>query len=607
MLKSAIKLISTILLALAFLSILRLIFVLDNAVLFESQNLSNIIKAFATGLRIDLILVFYTFIPSLLLSALFKRHRAVYKVLTIIWISAIGIVSLIDTAYFRFAKVRSGREIFLFFNSENNIPLSNYVKGQFPLLFFGILLLILFSWLLLRRNSQFEFKPLGILLIIAALLFIPMRGGFSGRPYRSTDAYLSVDQALVPVALNTVLLLLENQQADVGSLDLSDIEFDLKPPQIYNSDSASRPNIVILILESFGKEYTGLNRGYTHSYTPFLDSLMKESFVCESAYANGLKSIDALPAIYGGIPKLESRALTNTAYAFNEYKSLHASLEQLGYSNYFFHGAETSTMGFQSYLKKNGPIEYFSIDEYPNIENDYDGKWGVFDRPYLEYVSKKLSHSQQPFCAGVFTLSSHHPYVLPKSAEHDFKKGSLKIHPSIQYTDASLKNFFEKSAQQDWFDNTIFILLADHSSENAMHAFRTPSGKYEIPMLFFSPKYISKGRTFKTVAQTDLFPSILDLVSFPDSVWTYGNSIFQNDSQALVHHDNFTYHLTQGDFNFGMNDRTQQSLFLFNTKKDPNCLHNLLESQPSKAEGLKKTLQKSLAEYHYRMSNNTFN
>ena len=109
-------------------------------------------------------------------------------------------------------------------------------------------------------------------------------------------------------------------------------------------------NVVIIILESFSKEYVGYyNNG--KGYTPFLDSLINYSLVMERAYANGIKSIEALPSIVSSIPTLMNNPFITSIYATNKYYSLPLLLKREGYSTSFFHGGNRGTMGFYSLVR----------------------------------------------------------------------------------------------------------------------------------------------------------------------------------------------------------------------------------------------------------------
>src|SRR5690606_9746402 len=119
-----------------------------------------------------------------------------------------------------------------------------------------------------------------------------------------------------------------------------------------------------------------------------------------------------------------------------------------GYTNYFFHAGSRGTMGFEAYTLANGFQKYFSREDYG--PHDFDGSWGIFDLPYLQYVSNKISDMKEPFVAGIFTLSSHQPYRIPDEFNGKFPKGSLEIHESIGYADFALRKFFETAEKEKW-------------------------------------------------------------------------------------------------------------------------------------------------------------
>ena len=127
---------------------------------------------------------------------------------------------------------------------------------------------------------------------------------------------------------------------------------------------------------------------------------------------------------------------------------------------------------------------YYGRTEYNN-DKDYDGKWGIYDEEFLQYTAVQLNKMKQPFVAAVYTLSSHHPYMIPDKMKSLFPKGELAIHQSIAYTDYSLKQFFKKVSKEKWFDNTLFVITADHASESVFPYYQTRSGIYSIPLIFF--------------------------------------------------------------------------------------------------------------------------
>src|SRR5690606_33640488 len=209
-------------------------------------------------------------------------------------------------------------------------------------------------------------------------------------------------------------------------------------------------NVVFLIMESFGKENIGFfNRhvdgGTYKGYTPFLDSLLAESYTFRRSFANGRKSIDALPSIISSIPSI-GEPFVLSVYSGNKTTSIAKLLGDAGYETAFFHGAPNGSMGFSAYAQLAGIQHYFGKDEYGN-DDDFDGIWGIWDEPFMQFMAGKLNTFQEPFFASFFSLSSHHPFNVPEKYEGRFPKGPLPLHEPTGYADHALQQFFDKAAQ----------------------------------------------------------------------------------------------------------------------------------------------------------------
>ncbi len=526
------------------------------------------------------------------------KSKLLYTILLLIVSASASILTVIDALYFKFLKERISYDFLGQLNPDNNISLWTYISDYWPM---AVLIIVLISGFTLwvRMDYSTPTKPHWISLIaIIVCLVIVARGGFRLKPIRTADTGQHLKEDSHVVAFNTVLYLIETWQNPISAPSFIETTLPTIQHTQFSNDSIQTPNFVIIILEGFGKEYTGLNRGMTHTYTPFLNSLIPQSVCCHNAYANGLKSVDAVPAIFSSIPKLTNTAFIHSPHSSAAQASVFNLLATLGYSSSFFHGADNQSMGFKSYLKTNGLQQYFGVDEYPHTDKDHDGHWGIYDLPYLQYVSRELSDQKQPFVSSVFTLSSHHPYSIPVDLKDSFTEGDIPIHKSIQYSDYALQQFFETSKNEAWFDNTIFIITADHSAENLLHAYRTPSGKYEIPLLIFGPGTLQPSSIRKTVAQIDILPTILDLVNYPDSVLVLGESIFtENHNRTVCHYDNNVYHVTQNHWSYGITQN--QATFLYNKKQDINCLSNELKNQSDKAQILDTELKALVRNYFY--------
>lgn len=510
----------------------------------------------------------------------------------------VSLITIIDGLYFKFLKERISYDFFSQLNPNNNISLWTYIKDYWPMILVMLSIVTGYTlWVRLDFKKKTKINWLALIGVILFSVFLA-RGGIRLKPIRTVDTGQHFSEDSHIVAINTSLYLFETWQNPISEPSfIGNIEPTITPSN-FASDTLLKPNFVIIILEGFGKEYTGLNRGMTHTYTPFLNSLIPESICCHNAYANGLKSVDAVPAIFTGIPKLSNTAFIHSPHSSKPQTSLFNLLEKLGYTSTFFHGADNLSMGFKSYLKTNGLTSYYGIEEYPSTKQDFDGHWGIYDGPYLQYVNDKLSTQQEPFISSVFTLSSHHPYAIPNELSDSFKNGDIPIHKSIQYSDFALKQFFNSCKNEPWFDNTIFIITADHSAENLLHAYRTPSGKYEIPLLLYSPKLLEPTNIRKTVSHIDIMPTILDLVNYPDSVVLLGASIFTTDTNHSVsHYDNNVYHITQNHWSYGL--ASSKSVFLYDKKTDINCLSNELDNHKNKTTEINDALKTMVRNYFY--------
>ena len=283
-------------------------------------------------------------------------------------------------------------------------------------------------------------------------------------------------------------------------------------------------NVVVIILESFSKEYIGFyNRdieGYT-GYTPFLDSLLAQSVTYRYSFASGRKSIDAMPSVLSSIPMLIEPYIV-TPYSTNSVSSIADCLKQKGYQTAFFHGAPNGSMGFQAYARSAGFDQYYGMDEFGD-KSAFDGTWAIWDEEFLQYYAQTMSEMKEPFMTSVFTASSHHPFKVPEKYEGVFPEGEIPIHKTIGYADYALRRFFETASQQPWYKNTLFVITADHTNQLTLAEYTNAKGLYEVPIAFYHPAW-SEGelRTQGAISQTDIMPSVLNYVGYDETYFAFG-------------------------------------------------------------------------------------
>jgi phosphoglycerol transferase MdoB-like AlkP superfamily enzyme len=295
---------------------------------------------------------------------------------------------------------------------------------------------------------------------------------------------------------------------------------------------------------------------------PFLSELSQQSLLFTKHLANGRRSIEVLPSVLCGLPALIDEPISKSIFSGNRFVCMPKVLKASGYTNYFFHGGARGTMGFESYTLSNGFDRYFSKDDYPNHDH-FDGTWGIYDEPYLKFVAKELQGMPKPFMAGIFTLSSHQPYAVPKELKGKFPKGTLEIHESIGYTDYAVKAFFEKIKKESWFENTIFIITADHTQKLESKKFENLIGHYRVPLMIYMPSH-KLGHVSKVTQHSDIPMTILDMLGIKGDMPLTGVSVFSADKgQAMNYADGSTYFLVKDEKVFTLDKNGKSVAFTY--------------------------------------------
>ncbi len=388
-----------------------------------------------------------------------------------------------------------------------------------------------------------HWKQLLKLTVTLAFLVIAIRGGLQSKPLSVVHAHTLKNSFASSAAQNTGFSILQSLYKGgikkYHFFSSRDEVLKILRPQYCKSDFHGRGkgfNTVVIIVESLAREYMGLGNDYK-GYTPFLDELASESLFFSNTVANGQRSIESLPAILASVPHLLNEAFSTTSYMQNRFSSLGQILNHRGYETSFFHGGRNGTMYFDSTAARLGFEKYYGLDEYPKRERDFDGAWGIFDGPFLQFSLKEMSQQREPWASVMFTLSSHHPYKIPKGLQDQFKGGHLKIHKSIEYVDWALRGFFKKASQEPWYKRTLFVITGDHTQKNHEPAYSTRVKRRLVPLYFYLPGQEDlRGAFSQQVQQLDIFPSILDILGVSSrSSLPFSQSVFSEcyESRAL--------------------------------------------------------------------------
>jgi len=618
---------SHLILLLKRLGIAFLIFTISR-LLFYIFNLNQFIdipfELFVYGIRFDIVAISYLFSPFIVLSLIpipyrnLDRYQFVLKILFHIS-NTIGLLfNLIDVAYFSFTLKRATADLFKFISTGNDTLrlLPQFIIDYWYILALLVVLIALSEWLFRITNKKLFYNSLTLKgYIIHSLIFISFcvvtifgfRGGTQLKPINITDAGNYASAKNIPVVINTpfslIKTILEESISLVDYYNENELKSIYSPEQkIISSGSFKGKNVVILILESFSKEYVGsLNNNI--GYTPFLDSLIDYSYVFNNARASGTRSIDALPTIFTGIPTLMNTPYIISNYSTNETNSLSKELNKHGYNSSFYHGGENGTMGFEGFTNLIG-MEYFGLSEYPNSAKDYDGNWGIFDEPYLQYFCNELDNKKEPFLSSIFTLSSHHPYSIPSQYKGKFPKGNLAIHETIGYTDYAVQQFFNSAKTKKWFNNTLFIITADHSAQVENDKFKIGFEKYSIPIIFYDPTGNLKGVHSNLAQQLDITPSVLHLVSEEENIVSFGHNLFDKTADNyIVKYESGSYQILSEKYCLQFNGKETTNIYKISSDSltQNNQLNLLKEPELIKLEN---TLKAHIQQYNNRLIKN---
>lgn len=560
------------------LFILRVVFYLYNSDVFGVISVDELSDLFIGSLRFDTANICYTFGLFILFElapvsvSIFKKKwfRSTAATLFYIGIVAVVVINLSDAIYFHFAKKRFSAEEFHFLTNGNNMQIMlRSAWENWYLVLTGLAMIVSSVFIYKatapnprpsRNKAIYYIGKVAIFALAVFLIIVGMRGGLSRatRPITlSNAAQYAQSPAKASIVLSNPFCLLrtiENKSLQVIRYFPDSTLSKIYSPLHLPADSSVMPsqkgkNVVIFVLESFSAEHSSvLNPGlYDRSIMPFLDSLMTQGLYFTQAYANGAKSIDALPAILSSIPSLGLPFATMPA-ALSPMDGLGSMLDSLGYSTWFFNGSQSGSMGYAAYARLGGVQQFRSRENYEAArgKNDFDGYWGIWDGPFLQYFGAELTAIPQPFFASLFTLTSHHPFVIPAKYEGQFLEGRTKVHRCVEYVDMAFRDFFDYAKRQAWYDNTLFVFVADHvSSERFDPVTSTPTAGAHIVYFIYTPDGSLRGKSEQITQQIDIKPTLLGLMRNKKPYHAFGRDLFSTENSVPPFAVNFSGELYQ--------------------------------------------------------------
>ena len=545
--------------------IARIAYLLENWSYF-SPNLSfgHIMEMLAGGLVFDTSAILVTNIPYIvmMLFPLHQKETYIYQQVSkgvFLFINGLALaINLCDAVYFRFTMRRTTTTIFSEFSNEGN--LGGIFLTETLRHWYLVLLFVFIVWLMYRlyRTAGLHRRELvwwryDVVTLLSLAAFAPfvvagIRGGFTTavRPITISNANQYVDRPVeAALVLNTPFSIYRTIGKSVFVVpdyyqDEQQMASIYSPVHVPNdSVPMTKKNVVVLIVESFGREYIGalnknLENGRYKGYTPHIDSLISKSTTFTRSFCNGRKSIDGMPSILSSIPMfVEPFFLTPSS--MNHVSGIASLLAGEGYQTAFFHGAQRGSMGFMAFARSTGFQAYYGREDYDEDkrfggDDDFDGMWAIWDEPFLQYYATKMSEMKEPFMTAVFTASSHHPYEIPEKYKDVYPEEGIIMHKCIRYTDMAIGKFFETASKQPWFNNTIFVMTSDHTNMSDHDYYQTDLGGFCSPIIIYEPGQEPQMQD-KIAQQIDILPTLMGMLHYPKPYFAFGIDLLNTPAE----------------------------------------------------------------------------
>ena len=613
----------------------RIVYLLVNYSYFEqSLSLARLTEIFQGGLVFDTSAILVTNIPYIvmMLFPLHQKETRIYQQLckwVYLVINGLALaINLCDAVYFRFTMRRTTTTVFSEFSNESN--LGGIFLTEALRHWYLVLLFVLVVWMMYRlycttglHSRKLSWLRYDLVTLLSLAAFAPfvvagIRGGFTTavRPITISNANQYVDRPVeAALVLNTPFSIYRTIGKSVFVVP-DYYQDEQQMASIYSpvhvpSDTVpmTKKNVVVLIVESFGREYIGalnknLENGQYKGYTPNVDSLIGKSITFTRSFCNGRKSIDGMPSILSSIPMFVEPFFLTPA-SMNHVSGIASLLAGEGYQTAFFHGAQRGSMGFMAFARSTGFQSYYGREDYDEDkrfdgDDDFDGMWAIWDEPFLQYYATKMSEMKEPFMTAVFTASSHHPYEIPEKYKDVYPEEGIIMHKCIRYTDMALGKFFEKASQQPWFKNTIFVLTSDHTNMSDHDYYQTDLGGFCSPIIIYEPGQEPQMQD-KIAQQIDILPTLMGMLHYPKPYFAFGIDLLNTPAENTwaVNYLNGIYQYVKHGHVLQFDGQQTKAVYALT---DSLMQHNVKGKMPQQPQ-MERELKAIIQQYMGRMVN----
>lgn len=531
------------------LTILRLVFYLANRDQFEILHLSDLLWSFVVGGWYDLNMIVMAF-SILILAYLIpfkesfwssKPWRLFEKVYYTIMVPVLIIPNILDIELYHYQEQRSTGDIIPNKSDLLNMALP-MITGYPHLLLLGLTLVGGAIYLCCRKrqthwNISLSGKQWALFsLFILSLSLLTGRGGYRGKPLRPPHAIkLNLDRKLASISLNsthTIMHSLRQKQLQKMSYFEDDgaLLKQLKSGQKFHFSRKRFDNVVIIIMESIGSEFTTNDKNPV-TQIPFLESIAKKGLYYPISFSTGSLSRIAPYSVFASMPEVNLGPLLYSAYSQTKVYGVGDVLSQYGYQTSFFHNGKRGVFYFDTQAQNSGLSDYYGMEDFqgtPLLKND----WGIDDLSFADFIVEKHKNMKEPFISTYFTLSNHAPYEFPAPFDGPPLPGEEPKQKGARFTDFAIKKMMEGFKKLPFYKNTLFVFTGDHTPHQRHPEWKpVPDHSHLVPLIMYHPSVdLSVYQDHRITKHTDILPSVLDFIGIgrleKHKMTPFGQSVF---------------------------------------------------------------------------------
>ena len=556
----------------------RLFFLLFYFEKTKELEFSTVLKTFLYGIRLDTSFSAYLcIIPFLLIAcSLFISSKKIGNYIK--WYSyfllvCITLLLIIDASLYEAWGVRLDTTLLAYIDTPEimiaSVSAYQMISGILFWLITSYLFIRIFKKIIHNRSTKLMavnwFQTPFLLLVIAALI-IPIRGGLQEIPVNQSNVYFSNKMFANHAAVNFIWNFSNTLTHKTSGKNIYSFFGDETAKTIINKTKDSlllsstdtilntkQPNVILIIWESLTAKVVGSLNGEPN-VTVNLNRLSKEGILFTNFYGNGDRTDKGIPAILSGYYPPPIKRIMRMPNKTRSIPMLPKQMKALGYKTSFYYGGDLNFGNMNTYLR-NAEITNI-IDGSEFDKKDWNSKWGAFDDVFMKrFADDFITKQTTPFFKIALTSTSHEPYELNDTYKFGQDSEDNLFRSSHAYTDKVIGKFIDFAKKQDWYKNTLIVIMADHGHSSPKHegAYFSPK-KFKIPMLWLGGALHKKGIEIDNItSQVDFSYTLLDLLGGDNSEFKFSKNLFNTSENQYAHYT----------FNKGFGTLSKNGLYLF--------------------------------------------